>query len=171
MQFQVMHSLQIEGQDPCSWPKLAISIAQQCFSARPAITGRVHGYKNREHGPSTLVLVYELKTHHITAVYIRQLTQAIFSYYYDLLFTSTQTIYRLCSKIQKFQFVVISKQPSKNRVYLTITETSLGVRLNIAHTHAQRRSIVAQSVRLLPTHMHKDVHATRHCTVNDGLVK
>jgi len=32
-------------------------------------------------------------------------------------------------------------------------------------------TIVAQSVRLLPTHMRKDVHATQiYCIVNDGLV-
>jgi len=61
--------------------------------------------------------------------------------------------------------VVISKKKNNLKIvsHLTKTETSLVIWLNIV-------TIVAQSVRRLPAHMREDVHTTRHCIVNDGLV-
>jgi len=47
--------------------------------------------------------------------------------------------------------------------HLTKTEMSLVIWLNIV-------IIVVRTVRLLPAHMREDVHASRHCIVNDGLV-
>jgi len=47
--------------------------------------------------------------------------------------------------------------------HLTKTKTSFVIWLNII-------TIVAQSVCLLPTHMHEDIYATVNCVVNDGLV-
>jgi len=61
--------------------------------------------------------------------------------------------------------VAISKKNNRSKImsHLTKTEPSLVIRLNNV-------TIVAQSVRLLPAHMCKDVHATRqlHCQWRSG---
>ena len=76
-----------------------------------------------------------------------------------------------CTYLAKFRSSNLWQFPKKNNInilsHLTKTETCLVIWLNVV-------TIVSQSIRLLPSHMHEDVHATRQLHiihVNDnGLV-